>query len=102
MICTLTARRLKLGTADDFRAAFEGAIEAFPEEVNKRWTRVYLCRDVTDENVVLTFGFFDGTVVELREIQSGYGRDAQVARFAEYVDEVLLDGSYEVSEEITP
>jgi hypothetical protein len=70
MICTLTARQLKPGAFDAFREAFEKAgIEDGPQEIVKRWSRVYVCRDVTDENVALKFGFFEGTLEELREIQ---------------------------------
>jgi hypothetical protein len=72
------------------------------QEVNKRWRRVYVCRDVTDENVLLTFGFFDGRLDELREIQGRTNREAFVERLAPHVDNVLLDGSYEVINEITP
>jgi hypothetical protein len=102
VICTLTARRVKPGAEDEFRSAFEGAVAEMPDEVNKRWTRVYICRDVAEENVVLTFGFFDGTLDELREVQERAGRDALVQHLAPHVDEVLLDGSFEVVEEITP
>lgn len=70
MICTLTARRLKPDAFDAFREAFEKAgIEDVPPEIVKRWSRVYVCRDVTDDNVALTFGFFEGTLEQLREIQ---------------------------------
>jgi hypothetical protein len=104
MICTLTGRRLKPGTYEQFRDTFEAANNAVPEEIVKRWKKVYVCRDVTDENVVLSFGFFDGTLEELREIQSGAAssRDAELGSIAPFVEEVLLDGSYEVAEEITP
>ena len=102
MICTLTARRLKPGVEDDFRAAFEGGVDEIPAEIRKRWTRVYVCRDVSDENIILSFGFFDGTLYELREVQSEYDREAQIERLAPYIDEELLDGSFEVIEEITP
>ena len=68
----------------------------------KRWTRVYVCRDVKDPDVVLTFGFFDGTLAELREIQDTAGGDGPAAHVAPLVAEVLLDGSYEVLEEVTP
>ena len=105
MICTLTARRLKPGAFAAFREAFEKAgIEDVPPEIVKRWSRVYVCRDVTDENVALTFGFFDGTLEELREIQGQDegGRRSETSPMAPYIEEVLLDGSYEVLEEITP
>jgi len=105
MICTLTARRLNPGAYDAFRAAFERiGVEEVPDEIAKRWNRVYVCRDVTDEDVALTFGFFDGTLEELREIQGGSteGRGPQGGALDEHVQDVLLDGSYEVLQEITP
>ena len=70
--------------------------------MNRRWTRVYVCRDVTDEDVVLTFGFFDGRLDELGAVQERAGRDTLVERLAPDVDDVLLDGSYEVINEIAP
>jgi hypothetical protein len=85
LICTVTARRLKPGTSDDFVEAFKCS------EVKERWTRVYICRDVADDNSILTFGLFEGTLDELREIRSQYD---QLARAN--VDAVLFDGSYEV------
>ncbi len=100
MICTLTARRLKPGTYDDFRSAWSGGEEGRPEGA-ERWTSVYHCRDVEDENVVVSFGFFDGTVEELREAQEKIGRESQVDSVDPYVEGVLLDGSYEVVEELT-
>ena len=44
MICTLTARRLRAGLEDEFCAAFELWIGGMPEEVIKRWSRVFVCR----------------------------------------------------------
>jgi hypothetical protein len=105
MICTLTARRLKPGTFEPFREAFEKAgVEDVPQEIVKRWSGVYVCRDVSDENVALTFGFFEGTLEELREIQrqAKGGPRSETGPMAPHIEEVLLDGSYEVLDEITP
>jgi hypothetical protein len=99
MICTLTARRLKPGAYDDFRAAWDPGADADPA-IFGRWNPIYHVRDVDDENVVISFGFFDGTVDELRDIQSAFDRGDQVDRIAPHVDEVLLDGAYEVVERI--
>ncbi len=55
-----------------------------------------------DENIVISFSFFDGTLDELRAAQQEMGREAQVSNVADHVEEVLLDGSYEVVEELTP
>ncbi|HEV7918073.1 MAG TPA: hypothetical protein VGO97_00725 [Solirubrobacterales bacterium] len=102
MICTLTARRIQAGKFDEFKRAFQGADEGIPEDVIARWKDVYFCRDITDENVALTFGFFDGSVSELREIQSQSGRDEQLGAMASFVEEILFDGSFEVLDHMTP
>ena len=73
-----------------------------PEEVIKRWSRVFVCRDVRDPSVLLTFGLFDGTIEELRELQARSDREEQLDAIAPAVEEVLLDGSYEVLREIEP
>jgi hypothetical protein len=98
MICTLTARRLKPRSYDAFRAAWDPSDA--PPEVMGRWKRIYHVRDVDDENVVISFGLFDGSLAELREMQGQAGRQGQLSRVDALVDEVLLDGSYEVVEEI--
>jgi hypothetical protein len=67
----------------------------------ERWSRVYHCRDVEDENVVVSFGFFEGDLEDLRETQERMGRENQVSSIEPYVEETLLDGSYEVIEELT-
>lgn len=99
MICTLTARRLKPGAYDDFRAAWGQGGER--PEGTERWRRIYHCRDVEDENVVVSFGFFEGDLEELRETQRKVGRDEQVSSIEPYVEETLFDGSFEVVEELT-
>jgi hypothetical protein len=100
MICTLTARRLKPGTYETFREAWD------PGRANldtlRQWRRIYHCRDVSDPDVVISFGLFEGSVDELREAQSQLGRQAQVDRIDPNVESVLLDGSFEIVEELTP
>jgi hypothetical protein len=96
MICTLTARRLKSGAYDEFRSAWD--VGGVPEG----WKHVYHCRDVEHPDVVISFGLFDGTLEELRDAQARLGRQSQVDRISPHVAEVLLDGSYEVVEELQP
>lgn len=96
MICTLTARRLKAGSYDAFRSAWE------PGEAPTGWTHIYHCRDVSEPDVVISFGLFDGTLQELREAQQRLRRGEQVDRIGPHVEAVLLDGAYEVIEELTP
>ncbi|MGB2711493.1 MAG: hypothetical protein WBC33_08235 [Conexibacter sp.] len=99
MICTLTARRLKPGAYDAFRAAWDPGDA--PPEVIARWGQVYHVRDVTDPDVVISFGMFDGTLDELRALQADFPREAQVDRVDPHVQEVLLDGAYEVVEQLS-
>ncbi len=100
MICTLTARRLNRGAYESFRAAWQPSDSA-PDAL-RSWKRIYHCRDVSDPDVVISFGIFDGTLEELREAQTRLSRESQVDRIREHVKEVLLDGAYEVVEELTP
>ena len=66
------------------------------------WTHIYHASDVKDPDVVISFGLFDGSLDELREAQARLPRQSQVDRIDPHVQDVLLDGSYEVVEELTP
>lgn len=57
---------------------------------------------MSDPDVVISFGLFDGSLEELREAQARLGRESQVDRVESHVEEVLLDGSYDVIEQLTP
>jgi len=100
MICTLTARRLRSGAYEEFRQAWD------PTRTNhdalRQWTRIYHCRDVSDPDVVISFGLFEGTLDELRQAQTRLGRESQVDRVDPHVEQVLLDGAYEVVETLAP
>jgi hypothetical protein len=95
-ICTLTARRVKPGQMEALRDAFMSAVDNEPSDIVGRWQPVYVCRDVADENVLLTFGFFQGDLEELRQAQAATGGPPEHVK--DYVDEVLFDGSFEVVE----
>lgn len=100
MICTLTARRLRPGAYDAFRAAWDPS--GADAGALRGWTRIYHARDVADPDVVISFGLFDGQLDELRDAQARLGRSSQVGRIEPHVQEVLLDGSYEVVEQLAP
>jgi hypothetical protein len=99
MICTLTARRLEPDSYDSFRAAWDPSAAG---NALRRWTHIYHARDVADPDVVISFGLFDGSLDELRDAQEAIGRQSQVNRIDLHVAEVLLDGAYEVVEELEP
>ena len=93
MYCALTVRKLKPGTFEDFRTAFLRDEETPPEG----WVRFDMIRNVNDPDEVIAFGFFDGTMEQLRNSYDGY--DDQMERIAPFVESVGADGIYEVVEE---
>jgi heme-degrading monooxygenase HmoA len=96
MLCALTVRNLKPGTMEQFREAF---VPGDDVEVPAGWKQFYALRNVDDENQVITFGFFDGTLEELRAGQrdsSDY--DERRAAVDELVESVGADGVFEVVE----
>lgn len=101
MLCALTVRNLKPGTMEQFKQAF---IPDDMAEVPAGWKRFYALQNVSDENQVITFGFFDGTLEELRASQqeSSSGYEERRAAADELVESVGADGIFEVVEERTP
>ena len=97
MLCFLSARRLRPGSYDDFRRAWEP--ERWPSEA----IRAYHLRDKDDENVVVSFGLYDGSLDDLDHIRSGHGDDpGRLQRIGEHVEETLVEGVFEVVEEVDP
>ena len=97
MICFLSARRLRPGAYDDFRRAWEP--ERWPPEA----IRAYHLRGEDDENLVVSFGFYEGTLADRDRIRDGHGEDeARLRRIGEYVEEIVLEGAFEVIDEVEP
>ena len=97
MICFLSARRLKPGAYDEFRDAWEP--ERWPPEA----IRAYHIRDSGDENTVISFGLYEGSISDRERIREGHGDDqGRLERIARYVDQTLLEGVFEVVEEVEP
>lgn len=97
MLCALTVRKLKPGTMEEFKAAFmpPGDVEAPPG-----WKRFYALRNAADENELITFGFFDGTLEELRASQQASTEyDERRAATDQFVESVGADGIYEIVDE---
>jgi hypothetical protein len=104
MLCALTVRRLKPGTFEEFKAAIRGG-PIWPDsdqrersaDIPAGWKRFYALRNAEDEDEVITFGFFDGSLDELRAQQQGrggYSRRRQAAD--QFVESKVVDGVYEV------
>ncbi|MGH2983757.1 MAG: hypothetical protein ACRDK5_05835 [Solirubrobacterales bacterium] len=91
----MTVRKLKPGSLEDFRRAFTPS----GDETPAGWKRFYALQNVNDENEVITFGFFDGTLDELRAGQAEGDYDERRKAADEFVESVGTDGIFEVVEE---
>ena len=76
MLCAHTIRRLEPGTFDQFVRTFGPPEDADPGN----WVRFHLLRSVTDENEVITIGFFDGTLEEMERSLDELGYAARRRR----------------------
>jgi len=92
----MTARRVKAGSSDEFIETFGNGPDEMPEDIREKFKAVYACRDVTDPDVIVTFGLFDGTIEEMRELQSRGERSEQLENIDPLIEDVLFDGSFEV------
>ena len=96
MVCALSVRRLKPGSYDAFREAWE------PKPWPKGALRAYHARSTSDENVVVSFGLFNGTANELRSAIGETDEAGRQERIAEHVESTSVDGLFEVLDEVTP
>lgn len=98
MLCAHTVRRLKPGVFDDFAKAFMPAADDAPPG----WVRFHMLRGLADENEVVTFGFFDGTLEELERSQDEAGFEKHRAAVGQYVDAVIVNGVYDIAVSLVP
>jgi hypothetical protein len=98
MILALTARRVSAGKAAEFIEQF-GGTEPMPDEVREKFRAIYASVDVKDPDVVLTIGLFDGTLDELRGLQGSDARAERLGNVDPLIEEILVDGSFEVARE---
>ena len=100
MLCLMSARRLKPGAFDQFRRAWEPDSRDFPPG----FQRAYHARNIRDEDEVVSYGLFDGSLEELRawradhEQQELKRQDAMGA----FVENLHVEGIYEVIDEVRP
>ena len=93
----LTVRKLKAGSYDDWRKAWE------PDEWPEGSTRAYILRNVEDPDEVIAFGFYDLDLAqERREPRLQEQQRARFERMAPYVESTGADAVYEVVEEVVP
>ena len=94
MLWAHTVRRLKPGTYEEFKEAF------FPkaDDAPAGWIRFHALRSLADENEVVTFGFFDGSLEDLEQSQSETDFEERRQAIEPYVEEIVVNGVYEIAE----
>ncbi|HET8674096.1 MAG TPA: hypothetical protein VFL87_10695 [Thermoleophilaceae bacterium] len=100
MLCAHTVRKLKPGTFEQFKEAFRP-----PEgtDAPAGWVRFHMLRGLRDENEVVTFGFFNGSLEDLEASQAESDNyQERLDAIAPYVDSVVANGVYDVIVEVTP
>ncbi len=98
MLCAHTVRRLKPGTFDQFSEAFMPSEDDAPAG----WVRFHMLRGLADENEVVTFGFFDGTLEQLERSQQDADFESHRNAIDPYVDAVIANGVYEIVATVAP
>jgi heme-degrading monooxygenase HmoA len=93
MLVALTVRKLKQGAFEEFKKAWEGDS---PDEAPEGWVKAYTVQNVNDENEVVSFGFFDGTLEELRKSQQDLDYEGERAKMDDFIESTGADGIYEV------
>jgi hypothetical protein len=97
MHAALTVRKLKPGTYDDWRKAWEP--DKWPEGVQK----AYILRNVNDPDEIIAFGFYDVDLAQQRsEPEMQESERKRVERMAPHIESTGADGLYEVIEEVQP
>ena len=97
MFAFLTVRKLKPGSYEDWRRAWE------PDEWPEGSQRAYILRNREDPDEVIAFGFIEGDFERLRQDPRLQERQrVRFERMAPYVEATGADGVYDVVEEVTP
>src|ERR671923_2804285 len=98
MLCALTVRQLQPGAFEQFAEAFRPTDTESPPA---GWVRFNMVRDLSDENRIVTFGFFDGTLEELEQSQAGQGYEERRDAAGEFVEEVVVNGVFDIVVDMT-
>jgi hypothetical protein len=96
MLCALTVRTLKPGSFEQFREAFMRYENV--DDPPPGYVQFNMIRNAKNPDEVICFGFFDGTVDELRRAATEQDYAGQLEAIAPYVESVGADGLYEVVE----
>jgi hypothetical protein len=95
MYSALTVRKLKPGSYDEWRKAWDPGSEEMPEGIE-----VYILRNLKDPDEIIAFGLIEG---DIDEIKASFDEDEERKRseaMAPHIESVGADGMYEVIERI--
>lgn len=98
MIVMFSARRLKPGAWDEFRAAWE------PEgDMPPGFQRAYHARNIRDEDEIVSFGLFDMTIDDYHRWrgEADAEENKRVDHLSAFVENDHVSGVYEVIDEVT-
>jgi hypothetical protein len=93
----LTVRKLKPGSYDDWRKAWEGDPADWPKGV-----KAYVTRSVRDPNEIIAFGMVEmDNPEEMMTDEMQAEQQARTEAMAPYIESVGADGIYEVIDEVS-
>jgi hypothetical protein len=100
MMCLVTVRQLKPGSYEDFRRAW--APDVWPPQLQ----RVEVLRNDENPDEVMTIGYVDVSADELETMRDEpevlQGEMRRLERIAQFEDQVLVNGIFELVEEVAP
>jgi heme-degrading monooxygenase HmoA len=99
MIVMFTARRLKPGSWEQFRDAWDPGEAAPPG-----FRQAYHARNIRDEDEVISFGLFDMTQQDYRRWreEADAAENRRVDRISAFVQNEYVSGVYEVIDTVEP
>lgn len=100
MQCAISVRRLKPGAYDEFRRAMEPIL--WPEAL----AHIEVLRNNEDPDQVVTIGYFDTSFEGLESLRDDPrlidAETKRIARLSEFVDEVLVNGIFDLADDLRP
>jgi hypothetical protein len=103
MMCAAVVRRLKPGSYDAFRAAWEPLQD---DEWPAGMTRLWIGRSEDDPDIVATWGLFDLDEAGLDAMRDNAAWMAaegrRMERMAPFEQELVISGYFHVAEEVIP
>jgi hypothetical protein len=93
----LTVRRLKAGSYDEWRKAWQ------PDFWPEGSVKAYILRNIDDPDEVIAFGFYERSADQIRgDTRLQEMQRERFERMVPYVESTGADGVYEVVEEVSP